>query len=157
MSKEARLFFLIILFITILIFIQFNPIASRKSVQTKVLKLPEINQMDINIPYNVYLVEGETNSMVIEGPEDLIEKISVVMDDTTLNIHRKGNQWLEDLIHIIWVPESKINVYVTVKDLSEVKIKSRGKFSFQRAKEDSPIGWMIGYPMNRNKISEIYI
>ena len=143
MRRESRLFFLITLSVSVLLLMQFRPTINKSPIKTKVMELPDFQQLEIDIPYNVFLVEGEVNSIVVEGPVKEISRIFYEMKDTVLNIQHRQNQWLHDWIANLVNFRNEINVYVTVKDLSEINVTSCRAFSIQKKSENNPIGWII--------------
>ncbi|MFC2126335.1 GIN domain-containing protein, partial [Bacteroidota bacterium] len=143
MKRETRLFSLIILSISVLLLLQFRPIIKKDPVETRVMELPDFQRLEIDVPYNVFLVEGEVNSIVVEGPGKEIEQIFYEMKDTLLNIQYRQNQWLKDWITQVINYQSDINVYVTVKDLSQINVTSSKAFSIKKKVDGDPIGWII--------------
>ncbi len=143
MKRETRLFLLITLSVSVLLLMQFKPTINKGPIQTKVMELPDFRQMEIDVPYNVFLVEGEVNSMVVEGPVKEIGRIFFEMKDTVLNIQHRQNQWLQDWFANLINLRGEINVYVTVKDLSQINITSSKAFSIHKKSKGDPIGWII--------------
>ena len=137
------MFSLIILSVSVLLLLQFRPLINRGPVETRVMELPDFQQMEIDIPYNVFLVEGEVNSIVMEGPGKEIEQIFFEVKDTLLNIRHKHKKWLRDGMSRIVNYRSDINVYVTVKDLSQINVTSSKAFSIKKKGDDDLVGWII--------------
>ena len=134
---------LIILSVSVLLLLQFRPMINKGPVETRVMELPDFQQIEIDVPYNVFLVEGEVNSIVVEGPQREIEQIFYELKDTLLNIQYKQKKWLRDGISKIINYQSDINVYVTVKDLSQINVTSSRAFSIKKKGNNDPIGWII--------------
>jgi len=134
---------LIILSVSVLLLLQFRPMINKGPVETRVMELPDFQQIEIDVPYNVFLVEGEVNSIVVEGPQREIEQIFYELKDTLLNIQYKQKKWLRDGISKIINYQSDIYVYITVKDLSQINVTSSRAFSIKKKGNNDPIGWIL--------------
>lgn len=139
MKREASIFFIVILFIFGLLLFQFYPMIDMGPVKTRVMELPDFQQLDVDIPYNVFLVEGEMNTLVVEGPENTVSSIFYEFNDTVLNINHKPSRWVQGWLNWILRNRKEINVYITAKDLSLINVMNPEIYSIQRSCEDSPV------------------
>ena len=143
MKRETRLFLLITLTISVLLFIQFNPINKKSAVETRVIELPDFQKMEIDLPYNVFLIEGKANSMVVQGPVQDISRIFYEIKDAELNIRHKRPQWIKNWVKRLIYFRSDIKIYVTVKDLSQINVTSSKAFSIRKKIPGDPVGWLL--------------
>jgi len=143
MKREASIFLIVILVVSGLLLFQFYPILKKDPVQTRVLELPEFQQLEVDIPYNVFLVEGETNSLVVEGPEKAVSDIFYEFSDTILNINHKRNKWIREWLVWLGMYEMEINVYITAKDISLINVTNPEIYSIQKSYREDPASRVI--------------
>ena len=143
MKREASIFFIVILFVFGLLLFQFYPMIEKGPVKTRVMELPDFQQLEVDIPYNVFLVEGEMNSLVVEGPENAVSSIFYEFNDTVLNINHKRSRWVLGWLNWIVRNRKEINVYITAKDLSLINVMNPEIYSIQRSCDDGPVSRVI--------------
>ena len=136
MKREASIFLIVVLVVFGLLLYQFYPIMKKGPIQTKVLELPEFQELEVDIPYNVFLVEGEMNSLVVEGPEKAVSNIFYEFNDTILNISYKRSKWIREWLALVGMFEMEINVYITAKDISLIHVTNPEIYSNQRSYKD---------------------
>ena len=76
--------------------------------------LEDFDTLVLNSVFNVYLTQGTENKIKIEGSKKIIEKLNLIVSNSTLKIENeyKGN-WMHPR-------NNKINLYLTVKNLSRI-------------------------------------
>jgi len=85
------------------------------------------NAIDAAGSFDVYIVQGVTESVKVEAPADVIDHIVTEVEGGVLKIHTKnesGWNW-SDFGH------KKIAVYVTAKDLNSIAITGSGDVFFK--------------------------
>ena len=85
------------------------------------------NSIDAAGSFDVYIVQGATESVRVEAPVEVIDHIATDVENGVLKIHSKhesGWSW-NDWGH------KKIAVYVTAKDLNSVAITGSGNVFFK--------------------------
>jgi hypothetical protein len=76
------------------------------------------SKIDASGVFNVYLSQGEKESVVIEADDNLLSLITTRVEDNTLFIEQKE--------HISIKSAKRKDIYITFKDLSKLKINSVG-------------------------------
>jgi hypothetical protein len=76
-------------------------------------------KIDYRVPGKLYLRQGATEKVEIEGLRDIVSKIETEVDGSRLIIEMPGTwKWNSD--------DDKVNVYVTVKNLEGVSVSGSG-------------------------------
>ena len=91
--------------------------------------LSGFNAVDVGGSFDVQLVQGSTESVKVEAPSDVIDRIITQVDGGVLKIYNKhdtfnwGN-W--------WGNHKKIVVYVTVKTVNAISVTGSGDVAFKQ-------------------------
>jgi len=89
--------------------------------------LTGFNAVDTQGSFDVVITQGPSESVKIDAPADVIDRVVTEVEDHTLKIHNKrhsGSDWS-------WTGHKKIVVYVTVRDINAVGISGSGNVSFK--------------------------
>ncbi|HTD40261.1 MAG TPA: DUF2807 domain-containing protein, partial [Mucilaginibacter sp.] len=113
-------------------FAKTHSISTADSLETVNKKLPGFNALQISGPFDVYVEQGNTESLTYQAPKEILDRIVAEVEGTTLHISNKHDNWG-------WGPKSwwsdkswwhhhqgKIIVHVTVKDLNSIKVSGSG-------------------------------
>jgi hypothetical protein len=98
--------------------------------QTQDRHLSGFNAVDVAGSFDVYIVQGSSESVKVEAPTEVINKIVTEVEGGTLKIHDKHNSgwnwgnWFSSGHH-------KVAVYVTVKDIHEIGVTGSGDAFFK--------------------------
>lgn len=79
--------------------------------------------------FDVYITQGNTESVKVEAPDDVIDRVITEVKDGVLKIYNKhhdGWNWGE-----LWGFHKKVIVYVTAKDLNSIDISGSGDVFFK--------------------------
>jgi hypothetical protein len=79
--------------------------------------------------FDVYITQGTTESVKVEAPEDVMDRVVTEVDGGVLKIYNKhhdGWNWGE-----LWGNHKKVIVYVTAKDLNSIDISGSGDVFFK--------------------------
>ncbi|WP_461453635.1 head GIN domain-containing protein [Mucilaginibacter sp.] len=79
--------------------------------------------------FDVIITQGSSESVKVDAPADLMDRVITEVDNHVLKIHNKrhnGSDWNGD-----WMGHKKITVYVTVRDVNSVDISGSGNVSFK--------------------------
>jgi Putative auto-transporter adhesin, head GIN domain len=90
--------------------------------------LSGFNAVDAEGSVDVYIVQGQTESVKVEAPADMMDHIITEVQGTTLRIHDKnssGWHWGN------WGTHKKIAVYVSVREIHEIGITGSGDVYFK--------------------------
>ena len=78
----------------------------------------EFNEISLAVSANLYLTQGNTNEVIIEADEDVLEKIETEVSGGCLEI--KFEKWYN------YRGMDKINIYITTKDISKLTVSGSG-------------------------------
>jgi len=89
--------------------------------------LSGFNALDVGGPFDVKLTQGQTESVKVEAPEDVIGKVTTEVVNGTLKVYNKHNEMFHfgDLFH-----HKKILVYVTAKNINSIVVSGSGDVKF---------------------------
>ncbi|MFI5160115.1 MAG: head GIN domain-containing protein [Sphingobacteriales bacterium] len=90
--------------------------------------LSGFNAIEVGGPYDVRLTQGNTESVKVEAPEELMSHITTEVVDGVLKVYNKHNDNFHwgDLFH-----HKKIIVYVAVKDIHSIVVSGSGDVAFK--------------------------
>lgn len=89
--------------------------------------LTGFNAVEAAGSFDIYIVQGGTESVRVEAPADIIDKIVTEVEGGELKIHDKNNSgW-----HWSGLTHKKIAVYVSVKDINSIGITGSGDVFFK--------------------------
>ncbi|MDP8206415.1 MAG: head GIN domain-containing protein [Candidatus Electryonea clarkiae] len=116
MNREIRkVSIVVILVFTILSTVAANTIIKEER------EISDINRLDFNTPGLLILIQGDTESLIIEGDKDVIENIETKIESRTLII--KSKDWT------LWDKfgkESRIKFILTIKEINEINLSGSG-------------------------------
>lgn len=84
------------------------------------VSVTSFHKIDLDLEADVIYVQGNEQSVIIEGPQKLMEYISASVFQNTLIIDSKN--------HFCFTNKKTIKIYITTPDLSEVEIDGSGNF-----------------------------
>jgi hypothetical protein len=90
--------------------------------------LSGFNAIDVGGPYDVTITQGNTESVKVEAPEDILPHVTTEVVNGVLKIYKKHNDsfhWNDLFGH------KKILVYVTVKELNRISVSGSGDVAFR--------------------------
>jgi len=89
--------------------------------------LTGFNAVDASGSFDVYIVQNGTESVRVEAPADIIDKIVTEVEGGVLQIHNKNNSGWN------WsgITHKKVAVYVSVKDINSIGITGSGDVFFK--------------------------
>lgn len=90
--------------------------------------LSGFHAIDVGGPYDVTLTQGNTESVRVEAPEDVIGHVTTEVEDGVLKIYDKRHNfhWSDMFGH-----HKKILVYVTIKDVNSIVVSGSGDVTFR--------------------------
>jgi hypothetical protein len=102
---------------------------------TQVRQIKGFERVEIVGSPTVYYQQGDTYSVKVKGPEDLVDKIVTEKEDETLIIRNKGKF---GIVNINMMGNDQLEVHVTSPDLIGVQLNGSGDFiSHQRIDTDN--------------------
>ena len=83
--------------------------------------LPEFNSISLRVSGNVYLKQGSTQKVEIEGSERSLEEIETRVVNRRLIIEWEGaRRWFS------WSNHGSVDIYITVKDIRKLSVGGSG-------------------------------
>ncbi|MDB4921564.1 head GIN domain-containing protein [Mucilaginibacter sp.] len=90
--------------------------------------LSGFNGVNVAGPFDVFITQGSTESVKVEAPSDVINRIITEVNNGVLKVYSKHDSWNWGN----WFGNhKKIAVYVVAKDLNAVSITGSGDVSFK--------------------------
>jgi len=90
--------------------------------------LSGFNGVEVAGPFDVYITQGATESVKVEAPANVIERIITEVNGGVLKIYNKHDSWhWGDW----WGNHKKIAIYVTAKDLNSINLSGSGDVFFK--------------------------
>jgi hypothetical protein len=86
----------------------------QKGNTSKVFSLAEFDTLKMESVFEVYLIQGNTNSMKLEGAKQIVENVSIEILNNTLKIR---NAYKSNWLH---PSNNKIKLYITVNQISKI-------------------------------------
>jgi len=118
MKREIYIYSILGIITCFLIFYQFNfKIDEGEMITSSIKKIKGINQLTIDVSCNVFLVEGEGEHILVEGPAKKIDKIETSTQDGCVKITEHKKTFLAGIFSFLNIEENDINIYITVKEL----------------------------------------
>ena len=88
--------------------------------------MTDINQLLIDVNCNIFLMEGDGEYILVEGPDRKIQQIQAIDCDGCIRITENKGTFLAGLIGIFKAQENDINIYITINDLEDIKFSNIG-------------------------------
>ncbi len=102
----------------IAIIIAFSVQAQKKETR----QVGKFNYVSFGISGNLIITQGNSNSLVLEGDADDLEKIETYVKDGKLKIRTESSSWFGNSL-------DDITVYVTLKDFKGASVSGSGKIT----------------------------
>jgi hypothetical protein len=90
--------------------------------------LSGFNAVNVAGPFDVKITQGATESVKVEAPSDVMNRILTEVNNGELKIYSKHDNWNWGNW---WGNHKKIIVYVTAKDINKINISGSGDVSFR--------------------------
>jgi len=91
------------------------------STESEIIALPQFTGVDLRISGNVYLTQGETQEVRVEGQSNIIEKLKLDVDDQVWKIDFEGCVRNHD----------QLDVYITLPELDYLRVGGSGNIEGQ--------------------------
>jgi hypothetical protein len=91
--------------------------------------LSGFNAINAAGPFDIYVTQGPVESVNVEAPSDVIDRIKTEVEGGTLKIYNKHDSfnWGD-----LWGFHKKIAVYVVVKDITSINLSGSGDVFFNQ-------------------------
>lgn len=105
-----------VILLALLLLIAYTPVTGQNREKRNV---GEFTKIAFRVPGKVYLRQGNTTSVEIEGSKDVLSNVKTEVEGSTLNIHNPS-KWN-------WNNNDKPTVYITVRNLEGVALSGSGE------------------------------
>jgi hypothetical protein len=103
--------------------------------------LSGFNGIDISGSFDVYVTQGATESVKVEAPANVIDRIITEVNGGVLKIYNKNNSWhWGDW----WGTHKKIAIYVVAKNLNSINLTGSGDVYFKEGITANSLKLRIG-------------
>ncbi|WP_374949471.1 head GIN domain-containing protein [Mucilaginibacter sp.] len=89
--------------------------------------LSGFNAVSVSGSFDVYVTQGSSESVKVDAPSDIIDRIITEVDGGVLKIYTKNNNGM----NWSWGNNKKIVVYVSIKDVNAVSLSGSGDVFFK--------------------------
>lgn len=125
MKRDIYLFsFLAIIILFLIIFQSERAKITSGVVASKISSMENVEQLLINLDCNIYIVEGEEQNILFEGPPKKISQVHTISRSGSIEIHKKGETLLAGVLEIFDLKKADLNVYITIYDLDQIRISN---------------------------------
>lgn len=90
--------------------------------------LSGFSSIDLAGPFDIYITQGSNESVKVEAPSDVINKVLTEVNAGVLKVYSKHDNWNWGNW---WGNHRKIKIYVTAKDLNAISISGSGDVYFK--------------------------
>jgi hypothetical protein len=125
MKREIYIYSILGVFTCLLIFYQFNfKLNETGNISSKIKSITNIDQLLINVNCNIFIVEGEDQNILLEGPDRKIRQIQAVSMDDCISISREKETFPASILGIFNLEKNDINIYITINDFDNIRIST---------------------------------
>jgi len=122
MKWEYQLYSGLSLLIVFLLIVQSYLIRIDEKPFSEVNRLESFNQLLVAIECNIFLMEGEKQNMLVEGPGGKMKNIETIYNEGCITIKKNKEKLLSRILRIINGDKYIINIYITVNNLDDFYI-----------------------------------
>jgi hypothetical protein len=127
MKREIYIYSVLGVFTCLLIYYQFNfSFDKTEKITSKIKPMTDINQLLIDVNCNIFLMEGDGEYILVEGPDSKIQQIQAIDFDGCIRITENKGTFLAGLFGIFKAKQNDINIYITINDLEDIKFSNIG-------------------------------
>jgi len=112
---------------------------------SEVRNIDSFKQLLVDLECNIYLLEGETQNILVEGPSNKLKNIETIYNEGCFTIKENGGKLLSKFFSIINKNKNQINIYITINNLNNFLINPSDEQSIFRYIADDMIGLSLKY------------
>jgi hypothetical protein len=125
MKREILIYSILGIFTCLLIFYQFKfSFNETDETSTEIKRIKNAHQVHIDLNCNIFIVEGEEQNILFEGPEKKIQQIQTISDKGCIRITQKRDALFASIFNILHLGTNDVIVYVTIDDLDRIRISN---------------------------------
>ena len=121
MKWEFKLYFWFGLLIVILFILQAG-IFRTDSRSSEVNALKSFSQLMLDMECNVFLLEGESQHILVEGPGDRMKNIETTVEEGSITVKENGKRLISRILNIFEPDHERVNIYITINNLDNIKL-----------------------------------
>ena len=108
-------------FSMVLVFLMIIPATALQAQKKEIRKTGSFNVIELSIPADLYLSQGNLTEVQLEGPEEYLAKVETVVshERLTIRFYSKYTGWRE--------PRGRIKVYISTPELKKLYVTGSGK------------------------------
>lgn len=125
-----------------------HSISVTDSLETVTKKVSGFNVLQISGPFDVYIEQGNTESLTYQAPKEILDRIVAQAEGNTLRISNKHDNWgwgykswWSDKSW--WHHHGKIIVHVIVKDVNHINVSGSGGAFFDKGISTNSLKLMV--------------
>jgi len=93
---------------------------SSATAQRRTVNVGDFSKISFGVPGTLYLTQGSNEKIEVEASDDAFDRIEFKIEGSRLKIRNEKNSWRN------WSGNSKINVYVTMRDIEGIGVSGSG-------------------------------
>jgi hypothetical protein len=125
MKKEIIYYTVLLFLISGLIFIETNTSEKGEVNISKVIDVDEFKKLDIDLICNIYVSIGEEQRVVLEGPEQYLNKIETKFEDGILKLTEQTPGLINNLLEK-GSKDQSINLYLQLTSADQLVTPTKG-------------------------------
>lgn len=145
MKWEFQLYSGFGLLIVILLVLQTYFPGVREPYFSEVNTIDQFNQLLVDMECNVFLIEGEKQNILVEGPSEKIRSIETIYHEGCITIRENSKKMLSRMMDLFNKNPEHVNIYITVNNLRDFHIDANNQSPEVRYSAQDMIGMTLKY------------
>jgi hypothetical protein len=145
MKWEFQLYSGFGLLIILLLIFQVYLFQSDEPPYSRVKTVDQFNQLLVEMECNVFLIEGDKQNILVEGPSEKIRKIETTYHEGRITIRESSNKLLSRVMSFFVKNPEKVNIYITLNNLDDFHIEARNHSPEVKYSAQDIIGLTLKY------------
>jgi hypothetical protein len=145
MKWELKLYASFGFLIILLLFLQTQYFRTENKSYSDVNPINSFSHLMLDIECNVFLIKGEDQHILLEGPGSRIKNIITTNNRGCIVVRENGKGWISRLMSLIKSEKEKVNIYITLNNLNNIKIETRDKQPEVKYSAEDIIGLTLRY------------
>jgi len=95
-------------------------------------QVSNFSKIHIQGPFDVYVTQGTTESVKLNAPAEILDRMVTTVNGSTLSIHNKHDNWSNGFKSWYsdkswWHTHKRISVYITANNINGIKVSGSGR------------------------------
>ena len=144
MKREFFLYGLLGILTAALVLIQFRlPVSIMKTKEANLQSYRDLSQLLIEVESTIYLVEGDAEQIMVEGPENMLKKINTQIEGGCISIRNSSSTLISGMLNTLFNEENKISIYITLPSLENYVIGENNDPGYIKYQSSDRIGMSL--------------